>query len=389
MEITQCAISGSKDFHSLWKLPKLPLTERFGRYDQNHGLAFDNELLISLPTGHVQLRNQPDPKIVYGSSRYSFRTGGSDKSRKGVDFFLAYFQQFAAGRYYESVVDVGGNDLYVARNLGGVAKNRTVVDPICASIDGQTVDGIKVFGRFVEEVDFSSDLPVPDLVISRHTLEHVANPRQLVDQWFRQCSEDCLYVVEVPCFENLVEALRFDAIIHQHVHYFDLVSFQRLIWECGSEYLGHSFNHQGSCGGALLIAFRRAKSKQAEPKIELESRIARFERRIALYRTQMAMLSEQLDALPKPVYGYGASLMLATVGYHLQTDFSHLTCVLDDDVARDGTTYENLPVTVRHTAKVCPAPNSSYLITSLENIRPIYRRILELTPRRILVPPIN
>ena len=62
---------------------------------------------------------------------------------------------------------------------------------------------------------------------------------------------------------------------------------------------------------------------------------------------------------------------------------------LDDDVARDGATYENIPVTVRHTAKVAPAPNSSYLITSLENIRPIYRRILELTPRRILVPPVN
>lgn len=389
MEITECAISGSKDFHSLWKLPGLPLTERFGRYDQNHGLAFDNELLISLPTGHVQLRNQLDPKNVYGSSGYSFRTGGSDKSRKGVDFFLAYLQQLAAGQLYESVVDVGGNDLYVARNLAEVAKNCAVVDPICASIDGQNVDGIKVFGRFVEEVDFSSDLPAPDLVVCRHTLEHVANPRQLIDQWFRQCSKNCLYVVEIPCFENLVEALRFDAIFHQHVHYFDLVSFQRLIWECGGEYLGHSFNHQGSCGGALLIAFRRAKTKQAKPKIELESRVARFERRIALYRTQMVMLSEQLDALPKPVYGYGASLMLATFGYHLQTDFSQLACVLDDDVSRDGTTYENLPVTVRHTAKVCPAPNSSYLITSLENIRPIYRRILELAPRRILVPPIS
>lgn len=93
--------------------------------------------------------------------------------------------------------------------------------------------------------------------------------------------------------------------------------------------------------------------------------------------------------MPGPVYGYGASLMLATMAYHLQTDFSQLDCVLDDDVSRDGATYENIPVTVRHTAKVAPAPNSSYLITSLENIRPIFRRILELNPRRILVPPVS
>ena len=388
-EITECGISGAKDFHSLWKLPGLPLTERFGPYDPNHKLAFDQELLISLPTGHVQLRNQVDPKILYNSSEYSFRTGGSDKSRRDVNFFHAYLQQFTAGRSFKSAVDVGGNDLFVIRGLSGLAQHCAVVDPICASVDGQTIDGIKVFGRFVEEVDFSNDMPPPDLVVCRHTLEHITNPRQVIEQWFRQCAEDCLYVVEIPCFENLVESLRFDAVFHQHVHYFDLSSFKRLIWECGGEYLGHTFNHQGSCGGALLIAFRQAKTKQIKPEIELASRIAGFERRIALYKTQMAMMKESLDALPGPVYGYGASLMLATLGYHLQTDFSKLECVLDDDAARDGATYENIPVTVRHTAKVAPVPNSSYLITSLENIRPIYRRILELTPRRILVPPVS
>ena len=385
-EITQCGISDANDFHCLWKLPGLPITERFGPWDPNHKLAFDQELLISLPTGHVQLRNQLDPKILYSTAEYSFRTGGSDKSRRGVDFFLASLQQFTAGRSFESAVDVGGNDLFVVRGLTGTARQSAVVDPICAPIDGQTIDGIKVFGRFVEEVDFSRDMPPPDLVVCRHTLEHITNPRQVIDQWFGQCVEDCLYVVEVPCFENLVESLRFDAVFHQHVHYFDLSSFQRLIWECGGEYLGHTFNHQGSCGGALLVAFRRAKTKQARPEFDLPSRIARLEGRIALYKTQMVMMKELLDALPGPVYGYGASLMLATLGYHLQTDFSQLTCVLDDDVARDGATYENIPVTVRHTAKVAPAPNGSYLITSLENIRPIYRRILELSPRRILMP---
>lgn len=388
-EIKVCGISDASEFHSLWQLPGLPLTERFGRYNPDLNLAFDQELLISLPTGHVQLRNQLDPKILYGDADYSFRTGGSDKSRKGVDFFLAYLGKLTSGRSFSSAVDVGGNDLFVARGISGLSKHCAVVDPICASIDGQTLDGIKVFGRFVEEVDFSSDMPRPDLVVCRHTLEHIVSPRQLIEQWFQQCDPDCLYVAEIPCFENLVESLRFDAIFHQHVHYFDLDSFRHLLWECGGEYLGHTFNHQGSCGGALLVAFRRAKAKQAKPHIDLAARISGFERRISLYKNQMAVMRELLDALPKPVYGYGASLMLATLGYHLQTDFSSLECILDDDVSRDGATYENISVTVRHTAKVSPAANSSYLITSLENIRPIYRRILELSPRRILVPMIN
>ena len=243
--ITNCGISGVTDFHQLWDLPALPLTERFGPYAPDKPLTFDQELIISLPTGHVQLRNQLAPKILYSSSEYAFRTAGSSNSRNGVDFFLAKLKEFTAGRIFESAVDVGGNDLFVARGLVASAKHTAVIDPICATLDGEIIDGIKVFGRFVEDVDLSSDLPSPDLVVSRHTLEHIANPRLVIDQWFRECDPDCLYVVEIPCFENLVESMRFDAIFHQHFHYYDLSAFKHLIWECGGEYLSHTFNHQG------------------------------------------------------------------------------------------------------------------------------------------------
>ena len=56
-------------------------------------------------------------------------------------------------------MDVGGNDLFVARGLVDVVKHTAVIDPICAENDGKTIDGIKVFGRFVEDVNLSRDLP--------------------------------------------------------------------------------------------------------------------------------------------------------------------------------------------------------------------------------------
>ena len=387
--ITECGISGSADFHKLWDLPALPLTERFGTYSPDEQFAFDQELVISLPTGHVQLRNQLNPKILYSSDEYAFRTGESNTSRSGVEFFLSKLKQFTKGRNFESAVDVGGNDLFVARGLVDVVKHTAVIDPICAENDGKTIDGIKVFGRFVEDVNLSRDLPPPDLVVCRHTLEHIADPRKVIDQWFRECDSDCLYIAEIPCFENLVEAMRFDAVFHQHFHYFDLSTFKHLIWECGGEYLDHTFNHQGSCGGALIIAFRCAKTAQPKPYIDVGARITKLEKRIVQYKAQMEIMGEILEGLPKPVYGYGASLMLATLGYHLGTDFLGIECILDDDPQQDGMTYENIPVMVKHTANVKPPPNSSFIITSLESRRPIYRRILELSPRRILVPLVN
>jgi hypothetical protein len=384
--IRQCGISDTDEFRSLWRLPALPLTERFGPHRPSADLSHDQELLISIPTGHVQLRHQVDPKLLYADGDYAFRTGSSEKSRQGVAFFLDFVAQVAGGQTFQSIVDVGGNDLFVARALAPYGARRAVIDPICADRDGQEVDGVRVFGRFIEELDLGRDLGAPDLVVCRHTLEHIAQPRAVLRQWMKECRSDCLYLVEIPCLDSMIEAQRFDAVVHQHLHYFDLDAFRHLVWECGGEYLAHAFNRQGSCGGALLVAFRKARSVQPRPTLDLAARITRLERRITRYRAQMEIMAELLDELPTPLYGYGASLMLATLGYHLRTDFSRLAAVLDDDPAKDGLTYENVPVTVRHTAMVAPPPDSSYVVTSLENVRPIYRRLLDLRPRRILVP---
>ena len=100
--------------------------------------------------------------------------------------------------------------------------------------------------------------------------------------------------------------MRFDAIFHRHYHFFDLTTFKQLVWECGREYLSHIYNHQGPCGGALISMFRRAKTIQSRPYIDIKSRIEKFERRIAQYKLQMEIMGEFLAALPKPVYGYGA-----------------------------------------------------------------------------------
>lgn len=387
-EINKCGVSDSNKFHTLWNLPNFPLTELIGEYSPDIS-NYNQELVISIPTGHVQLKYQLDTSVLYTENEYAYRTGSARLSH-AVDFFRNFVNEVSKGRTFKSIVDIGGNDLEILRQLKPLGINFTVIDPICSNIDGQIIDGINVIGKFIEKVNLSNDLVIPDLVICRHTLEHISNPKKLFEQWFEQCKDDAIYIVEIPCFENLVESLRFDAIFHQHFQLFDLSSLKNLIFESGGEYISHRHYHQGSCGGSLIIAFKKAKEKQIKPiQIDLEKRIVYFEKRISLFKNQMEVTAQLLKDIPTPIYGYGAGLMLATLAYHLNTDFSNLECVLDDDPSKDGMTYRNLPITVRDTKKILPKPNSSYIITSMENIRPIYKRILELTPRRIISPLIS
>ena len=80
--------------------------------------------------------------------------------------------------------------------------------------------------------------------------------------------------------------------------------------------------------------------------------------------------------------------MLATLDYHLGGRLQNLDCILDDDPKKDDMGYKNVNVLVKSTQSFIPLEQSSFVITSLESIRPIYNRIIQFNPRRIIAPPI-
>ena len=79
----------------------------------------------------------------------------------------------------------------------------------------------------------------PDLIVCRHTIEHLANPRKILQILFDLANNDAIFLFEFPALEPLVARQRFDYIFHQHLQYFSLPSFLRLIDDCGGQYIRH------------------------------------------------------------------------------------------------------------------------------------------------------
>ena len=372
------------DFETVWDLKNLPLTELIGSYNKNIN-GYDQKLLVSLDDGHVQLGNKIPADELYTKNEYAYRTLSSFKSNNGIKVFLDFCDELIKDKNFDNVVDIGGNDLSLMKNFLSRSNESYVIDPICEEDDGRSIEDINVIGKMVEDVDLTSINP--DLILCRHTLEHIENPLPFFEQLLDQCDDKCTFIFEIPCFDSLMEGMRFDAVFHQHLHYFTLEDLKWLLWKVGAELVSHKYNFQGSCGGALLFAFKKANkmTKKIEKPIA-EYKIRSIKSKIKLYEAQMMVLQEQIKDLPKPIFGYGAGLMLSTLGHHLKTDFKMLECILDDDPDKHGMTYKNVPVEVKFSQNIDIPKNSSFIITSLENIRPIYQRILELHPRRILLP---
>lgn len=369
-------------------LPKLPLTESYCRAPVADPLpGIDQKFLFCPACGHGQLETQISAKVLYGAN-YCFRTSASATARRGTQFFLSVLEEVAPKRQFQCVLDLGCNDLHLLSQLKDRAAVRIGIDPVWHGREDEREDAeIFVYGRDIESIALA-ELPArPDLVICRHTLEHLQDPCAVLESLMRAATPDALFVFEVPGFDGLMARLRFDQIFHQHLQYFSLASLLRLIERVGAGLLLHRENFHD--WGATAVAFTRSAQGRSVTSDVGRPNLLDIGRRYALFRRQMeitgATLMEMRDTT---VYGYGAAQMLPVLAYHLGNDLSQLEAVLDDDPEKDGIGYWNLPVKVISSSRASDLSGSAVLITAVDNVQPITIKLLSnpQRPRHIIFP---
>jgi SAM-dependent methyltransferase len=369
-------------------LPALPLTETYCRQPVAKPLpGIDQKLLLCPVCGHGQLATQLSPQVLYGAN-YCFRTSASATARKGTQFFLSVLDEAAPKRRFKCVLDLGCNDLHLLSKLKDIAAVRIGIDPVWHGREVEREDAaIFVYGNNIEDIPLA-DLPArPDLVICRHTLEHIQEPRAVLETLMKAAAPDALFIFEVPGFDGLISRLRFDQVFHQHLQYFSHSSFLRLLEAVGAQCLLHRENFHD--WGAMAVAFARSPSGKTDATGATRPLLADITRRYALFRRQMAITNEMLsESNGATTYGYGAAQMLPVLSYHLQNDLSQLVAVLDDDPGKDGIGYWNLPVKVIPSSRVPDLSRAAVLITAIDNVQPIMTRLMTnpQRPRHIIYP---
>jgi hypothetical protein len=382
-----CAVCGSPDLKQAMDLPKLPLTGLFNAQKPEEILpGFDQQLLFCRECYHGQLAFPLIPEILYDES-YSFRTSESATARKGTEFFITNLMKYIDERKFHAILDFGCNDLHLLKQLKDRADLCIGVDPVWKGREDQCNDPkIRVIGSVIEEVDFSTvtDKPV-DLVVCRHTMEHIYDPVSVVRKLMSITSEDAMFVIEVPDFEALVRRFRFDQVFHQHLQYFSLASLCRLFEPAHIHYVGHCHNYHD--WGALLAVFSKQKGVglQSLPQTFLNEEL--IQRQLSLFQAQMIQTDQVLKSFAgSTIYGYGAAQMLPILAYHLKNDLSILTAVLDDDPSKNGMYYQNLPLLIQGTAAIQDFNEVLFLITAFDNIAPILTKLLNHRPKHIILP---
>jgi hypothetical protein len=386
-ELSECNMCGKNDFEEIFFSERMPLTGLYIPKDiQSKLSSYDQTFLYCNYCGHGQLKNIINPEILYDDT-YTHRSSESAISTAGNDFFYKYLQLQMEERQSKSMLEVGCNDLYLIKKIQNFSEEITGLDPIWIDKDFSFNEKTNIKGKFIHELSKDEDfINPPDLIVSAHTFEHVSD---IYDQFKMLCeisAKDCRFVIEIPSFETMVNIGRYDQVFHQHLQYTSLSSMIMLINRLGCRYIDHVFNYD-YWGGTLLFTFEKAnlKDNSSNPvfnKIKTKKILNGFSE----FKSNLLQTRDYCENSDEPVYGFGAAQMLPLLAHHMESDLSFLHGIIDDNQDRVGSYLPSIKAKIISPADADDIKSSIVMLTALDSTRPILKRLLEISPRRIFNP---
>ncbi len=390
---THCMVCGTKSSKPVIDLPAFPLTEIYVDKKVSEKIGFvDQAFHVCHRCGHGQIANVIDQEVLYGDS-YATRTSTSASARGAIDTFLKFIDSIVKDRPIKNVIDIGCNDLYCLERLSNRAEKLYGIDPILMDKKKQIYNyKIEAIGAFIENVNLSEINIEMDVVLCSHTLEHIEEPRSLIQSLIHNATSETLFFFQFPGLESLIQTGRFDQLFHQHLNYFSLKSVIYMLESAGAELIDFRINPYH--WGTLMIAFKKRDKDSVNPDNKFDQFITpitdeQILEQYKLFQDCMDAASRRVFSLRKEtIYGYGAALMLPVLGYYL-AGLTELRCIIDDDKNKDGLYYINLPLKIVHSEKIDDIRDAVICITAINSkqpLRAIMSKMIELKVKEIILP---
>lgn len=224
----------------------------------------------------------------------------------------------------------------------------------------------------------------PDLIVSRHVLEHLTNPLGFIQALsFASASaaiQPALYL-EVPCVDRAVETGRTFDFYYEHNSHFTTASLMRMLSRCDvtNELVGHGYH------GEVLYAFVRLGGNRAQVDV---ARAARAFHHAA--QASLAAIRRQMDALAesgRTVAIWGGTGKAAAFIAQAGADAERFPIVVDSDADKVGTFVPGAGQQIRPREWLRAHPVDVIVIPAHWRARDIVREIAEcgLTCPSILI----
>jgi SAM-dependent methyltransferase len=384
-----CNVCGYSDLSLMLSLPDYPLNSLYlATFDDDVKYLSDFDLYSCRRCLHVQGTSALSIDDLY-NEHYSYTVNNSG-ARGRQDFFFNRVLQFAEGRRFNRVIELGCFDLSLLKKLkanGLLADHWIGIDPVPLRIDSAAEDILFLHGYF-QDIDIPFlDKDRPDLIISDQVFEHVPSANDVLSSFSKAAAPDSTFIVCVPSLELLIDNFSFHNIIHEHLNYFSAGALAKLFGECNFDLRYSELNNEQTVGLLLQTYTNSGGSGDHAVRPESADCSTRFRGNFRVFENNLAGVKDFIrqDKVER-IYGFGASDITANLAYFMKSDFSELHRIIDDTPYKQNRFIPHLKPSIVNSDNVADWRTSAVLITAPQASRPIIAKLLSLKAKKIICP---
>lgn len=351
-----CPVCGTAG-HTVIRLENYPLTEVYQPHGQNtfsFPAYYPQGLNFCPSCSHGYLNTLLPRNFIY--ENYNTHSAVSVGSVVAINNFHDFVTANLKGKH-KVILDIGANDTTLLKKFKDSGARLIGVDPNVSSDDPQ----IETIRGYVEDVDMAAFGTDSKLYLCSHTLEHIFNPAEFLAQLQSVAQPDDEFFFQFPSLDLLVRDARFDQVHHQHIHYFSLYSFSKLLDKSGFELVTHAFDADHY--GTLMSCFRKKRSASTIAPVGNTHTVSQILLAYRAFTTSFASANQRLEIDPQGFACYGASLMLPILHYYMP-NLIQASTILDTNPSKFGLSYVNFDVKITDAAAF-DYKNANVVVTAI------------------------
>ncbi|MBI5245414.1 MAG: methyltransferase domain-containing protein [Elusimicrobia bacterium] len=345
-DISACRVCGSDALSELLALGEQPLANALKTGPAAPEGRYPLTLLFCRGCSLAQIRETVSKETLF--KRYVWVTGTSSTAREFAQVFLKSALRVKPLKPGDLVVEVASNDGTFLKPFGGAGFRIVGVDPaenIAAAAEKAGVPTLPVFwGRETAE-EVVRRQGRAKFLFARNVIPHVSELQEVLAGIASCLDEDGVGAVEFHYAGNIQRQLQYDSIYHEHLCYFTLKSFSRLIEDHGlapihldlSPISGGAnivYFAKSSAASSASEAYRSAERREGEQAVNALSSWEEFADACRRHRDAARRMLEEYRG--SKVVAFGASARSSTFLNFCGFSGSDIAAVIDNNPFKWG-----------------------------------------------------
>ena len=352
-----CRVCKATGLHDLLDLGDQPLANALKKARDEREMSFPLTLSFCTNCSLIQIRETVDKEGLF--SRYFWVTGTSKSAKSFANEFCSKALDVRRLSEKDYVLEIASNDGTFLKPFIEKGIDVLGVDPASNIARIASEQGIPTLNAFWDQQ--TADIVVAQrgkasFVFARNVIAHASQLHDVMKGFHSVLSGDGVGAVEFHYAGNIHGQLQYDAIYHEHLCYFSIASFNRLLQFHGL--FPWHIEPSPISGGAYVVYFtkeHRVPTAQYSALVLEESGYAltelsswrKFAERCREHRRQSRELMSSFH--DKKVVAFGASARSSTYLNFCGFSFRDIDAVIDNNELKHGhfTPGASIPIVSR------------------------------------------